>query len=121
MRGFFAALRMTSRRGCGDSSLRSEGQVSSKLRSEGQVAGDAGILLLRQAQAQKDKSLPLRQAQGQNDKLQDSCAQNDDSISIYSSILPSGGKLLCQLFWVIFWVEVVWFVAVDGFRGRSGG
>ena len=38
-----------------------------------------------------------------------------------SSILPSGGKLLCQLFGDIFGVEVVWFVAVDGFLGRGGG
>ena len=46
---------------------------------------------------------------------------NDSSISIYSSILPSGGKLLCQLFGDIFGVEVVWFVVVDGFVGRGGG
>ena len=41
--------------------------------------------------------------------------------SIYGSILPSGGKLLCQLFEDIFGVEVVWIVVVDGFEGRGGG
>ena len=45
--------------------------------------------------------------------------RNDSSISIYSSILPSGGKLLCQLFEDIFGVEVVLIVSVDGFVGRT--
>jgi hypothetical protein len=42
------------------------------------------------------------------------------SYLISTTILPSWGKLLCQLFLTIFCVEVVLFVVVDFFGGFRG-